>query len=70
MIDDSDDLVIEAFKVFDKDQDGKITKDEFMDVMGRLGQSITQNEMEQIYKDADDDDNGFITFDEFNQIYL
>ena len=30
MMEDADDLVIEAFKVFDKDQDGKITPDEFV----------------------------------------
>ena len=29
MFDDSEDLVIEAFKVFDKDQDGKISLKEF-----------------------------------------
>ena len=33
MLEDSEDLVIEAFKVFDKDQDGKITQEEFMQVM-------------------------------------
>ena len=33
MMEDSDDLVIEAFKVFDADQDGKIKKGEFMNVM-------------------------------------
>ena len=42
MIEDSDDLVIEAFKVFDKDQDGKITHDEFSQVMNSLGENLTQ----------------------------
>ena len=41
MIEDSDDLVIEAFKVFDKDQDGKITHDEFSQVMNSLGENLT-----------------------------
>ena len=31
-----------------------------------VGQNVTQAEMEAIYRDADEDDNGFITFDEFN----
>ena len=33
MMEDADDLVFEAFKVFDKDQDGKITPGEFVEVM-------------------------------------
>ena len=33
MMEDSDDLVIEAFKIFDKDQDGKISHDEFRAIM-------------------------------------
>ncbi len=41
MIEDSDDLVIEAFKVFDKNQDGKITHDEFSQVMNSLGENLT-----------------------------
>ena len=69
MMEDSDDLVIEAFKVFDKDQDGKITHKEFMQVMNQLGENVTEEEMEQIYKDADEDNNGYITFDEFNSVY-
>ena len=40
-----------------------------MEVMMKLGQHVTHAEMEAIYKDADEDDNGFITFDEFNTIY-
>ena len=69
MMEDSEDLVIEAFKIFDKDQDGKITHNEFTQVMKKLGENITDAEIEQIYREADDDDNGFISFDEFNGIY-
>ena len=69
MKEDQDDLVIEAFKVFDKDQNGKITIDEFGEVMKQLGENITNEEIEHIYREADDDNNGYITFDEFNGIY-
>ena len=55
MMEDSDDLVIEAFKVFDKDQDGKITHTEFKEVMAQLGENITDDELVQIYKDADEE---------------
>ena len=69
MMEDADDLVIEAFKVFDKDQDGRITPEEFVGVMKQLGENLTVEEITQIYKDADEEGNGFITFDEFNGIY-
>ena len=69
MMDDSEDLVIEAFKVFDKDQDGKITKPEFVQVMERLGENISKDEIEKIYEAADEDGSGEIEFDEFNIIY-
>ena len=69
MIEDSDDLVIEAFKVFDADQDGKIKKEEFTNVMMSLGENLTPKEINQIYMEADEDDNGYITFDEFNTVY-
>ena len=69
MMEDSDDLVIEAFKVFDADQDGKIKKAEFTNVMMKLGENLTEKEIDQIYREADDDDNGYITFDEFNTVY-
>jgi len=46
MMEDSDDLVIEAFKVFDADQDGKIKKSEFTNVMMQLGENLTEHEIE------------------------
>ena len=45
MMEDSDDLVIEAFKVFDADQDGKIMKGEFTKVMMKLGENLTEHEI-------------------------
>ena len=69
MLEDSEDLVIEAFKVFDKDQDGKITQEEFMQVMRQLGENVSEEEMLAIYKSADEDGSGEIEIDEFNSIY-
>ena len=46
MMEDSDDLVIEAFKMFDADQDGKIKKAEFTNVMMQLGEDLTPHEID------------------------
>ena len=37
--------------------------------MMKLGENLTEKEIDQIYREADDDDNGYITFDEFNTVY-
>ena len=69
MVEDQEDLVIEAFKVFDKDQDGKIQIGEFGVVMKQLGENITDEEVARIYQEADADGSGEIDFEEFNEIY-
>ena len=69
MLDDSDDLIIEAFKVFDKDGDGKVLPHEFREVMNNLGEALTDEELEKIYNDADDDGDGFVTITEFMMVY-
>ena len=46
MLEDADDLILEAFKVFDRDQDGKIKPYEFQAVMKQLGENVSDKEME------------------------
>ena len=46
MLEDADDLILEAFKVFDRDQDGKIKPYEFQAVMKQLGENTSDKEME------------------------
>ena len=41
MLEESDDLVIEAFKVFDKNQDGQINQEEFSSIMATLGENLS-----------------------------
>ncbi|CAA6662762.1 unnamed protein product [Spirodela intermedia] len=53
----------EAFKVFDKDQDGYISADE---PRGKL----TDEEVEQMIREADVDGDGQVNFDEFVRIMM
>ncbi|VVC36122.1 EF-Hand 1, calcium-binding site,EF-hand domain pair,EF-hand domain [Cinara cedri] len=55
----------EAFMLFDKDQDGRITEAELGVVMRSLGQRPTETDLRGMVKEVDQDGNGSIEFDEF-----
>lgn len=50
---DSQAEILEAFKVFDKDNSGKISVKELREVMTSLGEKLTEGEVEEMIKDAD-----------------
>ncbi|XP_050539789.1 calmodulin-beta-like [Daktulosphaira vitifoliae] len=55
----------EAFMLFDKDHDGKITEAELGVVMRSLGQRPTQSDLRGMVNEVDQDGNGSIEFNEF-----
>ncbi|KAL9685367.1 hypothetical protein QQ045_022817 [Rhodiola kirilowii] len=60
----------EAFKVFDKNQDGFISPNELKHVMANLGEKLTDKEAEQMIREADLDGDGLVNYDEFARIML
>lgn len=60
----SEEKLTAAFKLFDSDGNGTISKDELTQVLSTSGQ-ITQDTIEEILKQADENDDGEINFDEF-----
>lgn len=62
---DKDEEIIEAFKVFDRDGDGKISKQELYLVMKALGENLTEEEIEEMIREADINGDGEIDFYEF-----
>jgi hypothetical protein len=61
---DSEDEVREAFKVFDKDGNGFISAAELRHVMTNLGEKLSDNEVEEMIREADVDGDGQINYDE------
>ncbi|CAO3680624.1 unnamed protein product [Rhizopus stolonifer] len=57
-----------CFEKFDKNKDGKISKQELKDVMIGLGEKLTEEEIEDMMKDADTNKDGHIDFEEFKQL--
>ncbi|KAL6146773.1 hypothetical protein ACLB2K_057450 [Fragaria x ananassa] len=62
---DADEELKEAFKVFDKDQDGYISPNELRNVMINLGERLTDEEAEQMIREADLDGDGLVNYEEF-----
>merc|ERR1719387_2707367 len=56
----------EAFSVFDKSGDGKVTADELGKVMEECGEAVTEAEINEMLKDVSVD--GTIDFDQFKAI--
>ncbi|KAH0842860.1 Calmodulin [Fonsecaea pedrosoi] len=51
-----------AFNVFDKDGSGTISADELRQVMKSLGENLTDEEIDEMIREADKDKNGTIDF--------
>ncbi|KAG0547651.1 hypothetical protein BDA96_01G098500 [Sorghum bicolor] len=62
---DGDEELREAFEVLDKDQNGFISPIELRTVMTNLGEKMTDEEVEQMIREADTDGDGQVNYDEF-----
>lgn len=59
------DSLLDAFRIFDKDEDGFITVDELTRIMTSLGERMTSKELNEMIKEADSDGDGLINYQEF-----
>ncbi|KAG6511927.1 calmodulin-like isoform X2 [Zingiber officinale] len=67
---DSDEELKEAFRVFDKDQNGFISSAELRIVMSNLGEKLTDDEIDDMIREADVDGDGQINYDEFVKVMM
>uniref|UniRef100_A0A336KJR2 CSON004991 protein n=1 Tax=Culicoides sonorensis TaxID=179676 RepID=A0A336KJR2_CULSO len=65
---DGEDELKEAFRVFDKNNDGLISSSELRHVMTNLGEKLTQQEADDMLKEADMDGDGMVNYNEFVMI--
>ncbi|XP_052240370.1 calmodulin-A-like isoform X1 [Dreissena polymorpha] len=61
---------LEAFRVFDMDGNGYIDKHELMCVMRRLGENLTEEDLKEMFTEADLNGDGFIDFEEFSRLNM
>lgn len=62
---DTEDELIESFKVFDRDGDGFINAAELRYSMMNLGEKLMDTEVDDMIQEADRDGDGAINYDEF-----
>ena len=67
---DSEDELIEAFKVFDRDGNGKISAHELRYVMLSSGEDLIEQDIQEMVLEADTDGDGFIDYEEFVRIMM
>lgn len=71
--DENDDVtedLIAAFRVFDRDGNGFITRDELQTAMEMIGESLTETQLSQLLAIADLDKDGKINYEEFTRLLL
>ncbi|XP_059085043.1 uncharacterized protein LOC131882037 isoform X3 [Tigriopus californicus] len=64
----TEDSLKDAFKIFDKDDDGFISVSELRHIMQGLGEKMTDQELDEMVREADSDNDGLINYKEFVQI--
>ena len=62
---DSEEEILEAFRIFDKDGNGFISAAELRHVLTNLGESITEEEVDEMISEADVDGDGQINYEEY-----
>jgi calmodulin len=60
----------EAFKIFDKDGNGFISAAELRHVMTNLGEKLTDEEVDQMIKEADTNGDGQVDYNEFARMMV
>ncbi|XP_052138408.1 putative calmodulin-like protein 2 isoform X1 [Oryza glaberrima] len=66
----AEDDIRDAFRVFDKDQNGFITPDELRHVMANLGDPLSDDELADMLHEADSDGDGQINYNEFLKVMM
>ena len=59
------DIILNAFISFDKDNDGKINNDEFKYILSKLGHSFTEEECNTFFKECNLDKDGLLNYKDF-----
>lgn len=67
---DIEDEVLDAFRAFDKDQDGKIAASELAHILKNIGEPLSQEEVDEMIAQADIHKDGVIDYVEYVHLML
>ena len=60
-----EELVLRAFKSFDKNNDGKITNYEFKYILTQMGQTISDEDFKLLFEQCNLDEEGILNYEDF-----
>ena len=67
---DSEEELYEVFKIFDKNGNGKVSKNDIRIVLNGLREIITPQELQDLMDKYDIDKDGYLNYDEFKDMML
>lgn len=67
---ETEDALAEAFKMFDRDNNGLIGEAEFAHVLLAIGETLTQDEISEVFQEYDIDCDGSLTYEEFIRMMM
>jgi len=67
---DTEEELREAFRVFDRDGSGFISAAELRHIMTHLGEKLSEEEVNEMMKEADPDGDGQVNYEEFIKVIL
>lgn len=67
---DSEEEIREAFRVFDRDGNGRISTAELRHVMTSIGEKLSEDEVKELIKEADPNGSGLVDYNEFVNVML
>lgn len=67
---DSEEELRSVFGIFDSDNSGSISKEEFVSIMLQLGQNLTDAEVNAMLRAVDENNDGEISFQEFKNMMV
>ena len=62
--------LVDAMKVFDDDNDGKLTVEQFKNSLTKYGDKISEDDAEELVTDFDPNNTGFIDIEEFSAVIM
>ena len=62
--------IINTFQIFDKDNNGLISNEEFFHIIRTFGETLTNEEIQEIITEADVDGDGYINYEEFVRMMI
>lgn len=69
-VQEPDDQLLDAFRVFDKEGTGIISAADLRQIVTTMGERLTDEEVEEMIREADDDGDGQINYQEFTQMLI